>query len=95
MNIHITDQAYKWFLDEMSVKSGDFVRFYARYGGSNPFHEGFSLGMSKDEPMNPTVQVIINEVTFYIEEDDRWFFNDHDLYVDYDQDSEELSYEYK
>ncbi len=95
MNIQITDQAFKWFLDEMAVKSGDYVRFYARYGGSNPFHEGFSLGMSKDEPMNPTVQVIIDEVTFYIEEDDRWFFNDHDLYVDYNQDSEELSYEYK
>ncbi|WP_397538706.1 HesB/YadR/YfhF family protein [Rummeliibacillus pycnus] len=95
MNIVITNQALQWFSDEMEVQAGDTIRFYVRYGGSNPFHEGFSLGMSKDEPMNPTVIAKHEGVTFFIEEDDVWFFNNHDLYVDFDQELDELSYDYK
>jgi len=95
MKIVITNQALQWFSDEMEVQPGDTIRFYARYGGSNPFHEGFSLGMSKDEPLNPSVLTKHNDVTFFIEEDDVWFFNNHDLYVDFDQETDELIYEYK
>lgn len=95
MKIVISNQALQWFLDEMNVQPGDSIRFYARYGGSNPFHEGFSLGMSKDEPMNPSVIAKHNDVTFFIEEDDVWFFNNHDLHVDFDQGTDELSYDYK
>ncbi|HWI48179.1 MAG TPA: hypothetical protein VNU45_08175, partial [Rummeliibacillus sp.] len=75
MQIVITNQALQWFSDEMEVQPGDTIRFYARYGGSNPFHEGYSLGMSKDEPMNPSVIAKHEGVTFFIEDDDVWFFN--------------------
>ena len=95
MKIVITDQALQWFLNEMDVQFGDTIRFYARYGGSNPFHEGFSLGMSKDDPTNPSVTAKHDGVTFFIEEDDLWFFNGYDLYVDFDQELEELIYDYK
>lgn len=95
MKIVISNQALQWFSDELEVQPGDTIRFYARYGGSNPFHEGFSLGMNKDEPMNPSVLTKHNDVTFFIEEDDVWFFNNHDLYVDFDQEKDELSYDYK
>lgn len=95
MNIVITDQALNYFFDEMGMKTGDAMRFYARYGGSNPFHEGFSLGMSKDDPLNPSVVFEDNGVTFFIEESDLWFFNDHDLIVDFDENMDELKFEYK
>ncbi|MGE7926636.1 HesB/YadR/YfhF family protein [Lysinibacillus xylanilyticus] len=95
MNIVLTDEALKWFINEMEVESGDTIRFYARYGGSNPFHEGFSLGMTREEPINIGVKTVIDDVTYYIDEKDLWFFNDHSLYVDVDASNDELKYEYK
>ncbi|MFJ8090267.1 HesB/YadR/YfhF family protein [Lysinibacillus sp. NPDC095746] len=93
MNIVLTDEALQWFKQEMEVDSGDTIRFYARYGGSSPFHEGFSLGMTREEPFNIGVKKVIDDVTYYIDEKDLWFFNNHSLYVDVTND--ELKYEYK
>lgn len=95
MNIVLTDEALHWFKNEMEVESGDTIRFYARYGGSSPFHEGFSLGMTREEPINIGVKTIIDDVTYYIDEKDLWFFNDHTLFVDVDATNDELKYEYR
>lgn len=95
MNITLTDEALQWFKQEMEVESGDTIRFYARYGGSSPFHEGFSLGMTREEPIEIGVKTVIDDVIYYIDEKDLWFFNDHDLYVDVDATNDELKYEYK
>ncbi|KOS63718.1 HesB/YadR/YfhF family protein [Lysinibacillus agricola] len=95
MNIALTDEALQWFKNEMEVGSGDTIRFYARYGGSSPFHEGFSLGMTREEPIEIGVKTVIDDVTYYIDEKDIWFFNDHNLYVDVDATNDELKYEYK
>lgn len=95
MNIVLTDEALQWFKQEMEVESGDTIRFYARYGGSSPFHEGFSLGMTREEPINIGVKTVIDDVTYYIDEKDLWFFNDHNLHVDVDVTNDELTYEYK
>lgn len=48
MEIRLSEKALTWFKQEMEVEKGDFIRFYARYGGSSPFHEGFSLGMTRE-----------------------------------------------
>ena len=88
MNIALTDEALQWFKQEMEVESGDTIRFYARYGGSSPFHEGFSLGMTREEP-------IAIGVIYYIDEKDLWFFNDHNLHVDVDASKDELQYDYR
>ncbi|WP_249650989.1 HesB/YadR/YfhF family protein, partial [Lysinibacillus sp. D4A3_S15] len=69
------------------------IRFYARYGGSNPFHEGFSLGMTREVPIAIGAQAVIDGVTYYIDEKDLWFFNDHNLHVDVDAIIDELQYE--
>ena len=95
MNIIITDAAMKWFLDEMEVEQGDTIRFYARYGGSSPFHEGFSLGMNREEPHDIAVEAIRDGIHFYIEKNDEWFFNAHDLHVSVHPQLDELFYEYK
>jgi len=94
MNIKITEEALRWFKEEMEVSAGDAIRFYARYGGSSPFHEGFSLGMNREEPHDIGVKEIIDGVHFYIEKDDLWFFNEHNLVVDVNIASEELKYDY-
>ncbi|KOY81639.1 HesB/YadR/YfhF family protein [Lysinibacillus macroides] len=95
MDIALTDQALQWFKQEMEVEPGDTIRFYARYGGSSPFHEGFSLGMTREEPIAIGVETVIDDVTYYIEEKDLWFFNEHSLYVDVDTNNDELQYDYR
>ena len=93
MNIALTAQ--QWFKNEMEVEKGDSIRFYARYGGSSPFHEGFSLGMTREEPIEIGVQTVVDDVTYYIDEKDLWFFNDYNLHVDVDEQLHELKYDYK
>ena len=93
MKINISEEALQWFKDEMEACTGDFIRFYARYGGSSPFHEGFSIGMNREEPHDIGVVDEIEGIRFYIEKDDLWFFNDHDLLVNVRDD--ELQYEYQ
>ncbi|WBF55007.1 hypothetical protein HXV90_03615 [Lysinibacillus sp. JK80] len=95
MNIALTDEALQWFKHEMEVEPGDTIRFYARYGGSSPFHEGFSLGMTHEEPIAIGVQTEIDGVIYYIDEKDLWFFNDHNLHVDVDTSNDELQYDYR
>ena len=95
MKIVITDEAFKWFKEEMELEQGNYVRFYARYGGSSPFHEAFSLGMNREQPHSIGIQTIIDGITFYIEQDDLWFFNEHSLVVSVDEKLNELHYEYK
>ncbi|EFI69002.1 HesB/YadR/YfhF family protein [Lysinibacillus sp. HST-98] len=95
MNIALTDEALQWFKHEMEVEPGDTIRFYARYGGSSPFHEGFSLGMTREEPIAIGVQTEIDGVIYYIDEKDLWFFNDHNLHVDVDTSKDELQYDYR
>ncbi|WP_332645645.1 HesB/YadR/YfhF family protein [Lysinibacillus sp. 54212] len=95
MNIIVTNEALHWFKDEMEVKQGDHIRFYARYGGSSPFHEGFSIGMNREMPHEMGVEAVIEGIHFYIEKADEWFFNEHDLYVTVNKRLDELTYEYK
>ena len=95
MKIFISQDALIWFQEEMEVSTGDTIRFYARYGGSSPIQQGFSLGMTKDTPFEPVVTVKVEEVTFFIEERDEWYFDGHDLYVDVDHELDELAYTYK
>ncbi|MFJ7922011.1 HesB/YadR/YfhF family protein [Lysinibacillus fusiformis] len=95
MKIALTDEALQWFKHEMEVEPGDTIRFYARYGGSSPFHEGFSLGMTREEPIAIGAEAVIDGVTYYIDEKDLWFFNDHNLHVNVDASLDELQYEYR
>jgi uncharacterized protein YneR len=95
MKIVISDEALKWFKEEMEASAGDYIRFYARYGGSSPFHEGFSLGMTRDIPQDMGVETVIDGIHFYIEEDDEWFFNSYDLHVTVNRETDELQYDYK
>ena len=81
MKINISTDAFKWFYEEMEAVEGDKIRFFARYGGSSPMHEAFSLGVTKDTPFEPSVTLLHEDIMFFIEERDEWYFNGHDLFV--------------
>ena len=94
MNIHLSEQAIRWFEQEMDVTSGDYIKFYARYGGSCKLHDGFSMGLTKEEPDELAVENVVNGVHYYVEERDVWFFDGHDLHIDIDSSRDELSFDY-
>ncbi|MGK7377688.1 HesB/YadR/YfhF family protein [Planococcus sp. 1R117A] len=95
MKIKISQDAFKWFQEEMEVTAGEAVRFYVRYGGSSQLQPGFSLGVTKDEPAEAAAAVEQDEVTYYVEQSDAWFFDGHDLHVTVNDDLQELDYSYE
>ncbi|RFB14996.1 HesB/YadR/YfhF family protein [Bacillus sp. HNG] len=95
MEMTISDAALKWFKEDISVKKGDSVRFYPMFYGTSPVQEKYSLAFSThDEPIQIHTSQSVDEVMFYVEEDDIWFFNGHNLIVDYNPDKDELEYQY-
>ncbi|WP_404409383.1 HesB/YadR/YfhF family protein [Jeotgalibacillus malaysiensis] len=95
MNITLSDDALEWFKSEMQIEKGSHVRFFAKYGGSSVVQEGFSLGVSKDEPVEPAAETEMSGIHFFVEESDVWYFDGHDLHVAYDTKLEGPEYEYK
>ncbi|MEW9669052.1 HesB/YadR/YfhF family protein [Ammoniphilus sp. 3BR4] len=94
MKITITDKAMTWFREEMDVKPGDYIRFFARYGGCSTVQSGFSLGVSRDMPNHLGKKHEQAGITFYIEESDLWYFGENDLNVDCSSE-DELTFTYK
>jgi uncharacterized protein YneR len=95
MNMIITDDALRWFKKELNLQPDDYVRFFARYGGCGTVQKGFSLGMSKEKPNEIGAQTILDRITFYIETEDLWYFDQHDLTVTYDNELDEIQFEYQ
>ncbi|OAH57878.1 MULTISPECIES: HesB/YadR/YfhF family protein [Bacillaceae] len=94
MNIRLNNLAKKWFEEEMYAAKGDFIRFYVRYGGSSPLHDGFSLGVSKEEPIEAAVTAKHGGVTYFVEDKDLWYFDGHHLVVEFDEQLDEPTYKY-
>ncbi|MFC5734472.1 HesB/YadR/YfhF family protein [Cytobacillus gottheilii] len=94
MNIQVSDTAAQWYIKEMDLSKGDYVRFFARYGGCSTVQQGFSLGISNEEPYNTGASIEKDGITYFIEEKDLWYFDQHDLKVDYDEGADEPIYQY-
>jgi len=94
MEIMITKAALEWYKREMELSTGDFVRFYARYGGDSTIQAGFSLGMTMEKPKDPTIRVVSDGITFYVEREDEWYFDHHNLTVSYNDHHDEIEFQY-
>ena len=91
MNIILTTSAINWFKEELNIQEGEFVRFFVRYGGCSTVQQGFSLGITKaNKPLSIGTSIVVDDVTFYVEEEELWYFNDHDLHVDYNKEKGEI-----
>lgn len=95
MNIQITGEAAAWYKEELDLKNGDYVRFFVRYGGCSTVQSGFSLGVSNEEPVDIGVKTEKDGITFYIEEKDVWYFDEHNLIIDFQKEYEEPVFHYK
>ncbi|WP_071394301.1 HesB/YadR/YfhF family protein [Bacillus tuaregi] len=85
MQIKMSDKVVEWYKEDLSLTEGDFVRFYVRYGGFNSFVKGFSLGIDKENPEQSHTLVEKDGITFFIEDDDTWYFEDKDLVIDFNE----------
>lgn len=95
MDIVISKTALQWFKDEVELKTGDKVKFYPKIYGNSPVQEGFSLGFTVDNyPIEIITAYEAEGMLFYIEERDLWFFNGHDLHVNYNEQTDEVEYSY-
>ncbi len=94
MKITVTPKALKWFKEEVLVEPGMAVGFFGKVYGSTQVHEGFSIGMTVSEPEDPLVEEKIDDITFFVEKNDEWFFNGYDLKVDYNEEKDDLDYEF-
>lgn len=95
MKITVTDQASKWFQDEMGLSNGRGVRFYGKVYGKTPVHDGFSLALTPDDhPDKPYAIAQKDGVNYFVQEDDRWFFKGYDLVIDYDASADSPQYNY-
>ncbi|WEG12178.1 HesB/YadR/YfhF family protein [Pullulanibacillus sp. KACC 23026] len=95
MEIKISQEAMDWFKEEVGVEPGNGVRFYSQIYGTSPVQEGFALGFTVDnEPKNVAVQTKVDDVLFFVEEGDVWFFNGHDLHIDYNKQKDEIEFNY-
>jgi uncharacterized protein YneR len=95
MKIILSTEALNWFKKEMAAESGDSIRFFARYGGASPLHDGFSLGVRMEDPDEATVETEHDGVQYYIERRDEWYFLENNLHVNVDPKLDELIYSYE
>ncbi|MCI0130163.1 MULTISPECIES: HesB/YadR/YfhF family protein [Enterococcaceae] len=94
MKLIVTDDAHKWFVEELGIESGDFVRLFGKYGGSTNVHVGFSTGIQLVEPENPLITTVIDGITYFVEQADDWFFTDYTLTVGMDNTLNEPNFTY-
>ncbi|GLV13642.1 hypothetical protein Heshes_13260 [Alicyclobacillus hesperidum] len=92
MKIVIDPQAAKWMESVLNVKEGDGVRFKVRYGGHSTIQPGFSLGLSVERPENVVAIEQHNGRLYFVRDDDAWYFDGRDLYVDYLNDEDGVDY---
>ncbi|EIT86860.1 Iron-sulfur cluster biosynthesis [Fictibacillus macauensis ZFHKF-1] len=82
MNLTITAQALSWFQQEMDATEGDAFRFFVRLGGCSTAQSGFSLGVTKEAAKEAGLAVDEKGYHFFIEQEDLWYLDGHDLTVD-------------
>lgn len=95
MKLNVTEAAMKWFKEEVELESGDKVRFLVQIYGDSAVREGYSLAFTLDkDDRKKAVEYEEDGIEFYINETDVWFFDGHDLSVEYDEDKDEVVFNY-
>ena len=93
MAITISSAASEWFRRELDLAPGSGVRFFGKVYGQTNVHDGFSVGMARDDSIaDPITQTEQDGVVYYVEANDAWFFEGLDMAIDYDADADEPTY---
>ncbi|MGO4887638.1 HesB/YadR/YfhF family protein [Anaerobacillus sp. MEB173] len=79
MKLHVSQQAFDWFSKEFQFSDQKSIRLFPRYGGLGEKYNGYSVGISIENPIDCGMKFEIGNKTFYVEQVDLWFFNDCSL----------------
>lgn len=91
----MSDQAFEWYKKELDLKSGDQIKFHVRYGGCSTVQKGFSLGIVKENPDQPAAQIEKEGITFFVEDKEAWYFDGHDLHINFNEELNEPTFDYE
>ncbi|MBY7143564.1 hypothetical protein KFZ56_19330 [Virgibacillus sp. NKC19-3] len=81
MKLQMSKEVAKWYKQELDITDNSKLRFYVRYGGMGGNIPGFSLGIMKDEPEDVHTSIEVENITFFIEKKDAWYFEEKDLKI--------------
>ncbi|WP_164668883.1 HesB/YadR/YfhF family protein [Virgibacillus doumboii] len=93
MNLSVTENAAKWYKSEFEIEQSAQVQFFVRYGfgGIIP---GFSLGVRLDKPVDIYASCESEGITFFIDSKDAWYFDDKNLKIQLDEQTDEPEFIY-
>ncbi|WP_444684393.1 HesB/YadR/YfhF family protein [Alkalicoccus luteus] len=92
MNMYISNEAAAYMKEDLQAESGESVRFFVRYGGCGNIQTGFSLGVAKEDPVEPATFIESAGVRFYVEEQDNWYFDGLPFYIEWSRSSQEITF---
>lgn len=94
MNLTVTEEIARWYKEELNIQTPAYIRFFPRYGGFGGHIPGFSLGINNDIPEDVLAKAQVDDITFYIEKKDAWYFDGVNLHVAHDEKLKEPKYSY-
>ncbi len=95
MDIHISNDAAEWYKEEYDLENNASLRFFVRYGGVGGNIPGFSLGVNLEAPEEIHSSIKVNDILFYIEESDAWYFDHKDLFIQLNEELQEPQFSYQ
>lgn len=96
MHLTLTDTALHWFETAYPLNQGESIRFFGKLYGNTAVHDGFSVGMKLDTPEKHIIlaDYTANGRTYFISQDDQWFFSRYHLEIDFDVTAESPIYNF-
>ena len=95
MLISIDDKATTWFTKEFDINKPFSIRMFPQYAGFGQKHKGYSLAFSAETPTNLGYTQEINGITFFVEGNDVWFFEDAETFLTADDSLDEIQISFK
>lgn len=95
MFISIDERAATWFTKEFELKKPFSIRMFPQYAGFGIKHKGYSLAFSAETPGNVGYKNQLNGITFFVDVNDVWFFNDTETSLTADDLHDEILVTYK
>lgn len=81
MQIKIDQSAHKWYLENINFESSKYLRIFPKF--QRKTEHGFAIGIAPLKPsFNDYIFIKLDDITYYIEKTDIWYFEDSDLKIE-------------
>lgn len=90
--LHVNEDAALWYKEQLQLQDGDYLQFFPQVYGAS-VHPNYSLGIRRKSPHHMAIQTTTAGITFYFEDADAWFLDNHSMQVTLADDDIEFVYE--